>query len=284
MTAFYLGIVDAGGTTISLGELSGTSLSSLKGGTTAGRPLTYRIGGKSTSATFAGAITEYTPGSTSTSLVKTGAGTWTLSGSATHAGSTTVEQGTLHVSGLINNTASLTVASGATLSLANASITVDTVQIQSGATFTGSGTINNEFVNDGTATVSNGGTLTINGDVTNTGVMRLTAGSVLVNNGTFINGGTLDLMTAGGTVPAGLVNNGTLIDASAAKLKSNQVSGTAFTLKIDGYSGHTYKLQTSADLATWTDLETRPGVTGQELAFTHDAGAFARRFYRIVVL
>lgn len=283
MTAFYLGIVDAGGTTISLGELSGTSLSSLKGGTTAGRPLTYRIGGKNTSATFAGAITEYTPGSTSTSLVKTGAGTWTLSGSATHAGSTTVEQGTLHVSGLINNTAPLTVASGATLSLANASITVDTVQIQSGATFTGSGTINNEFVNDGTATVSNGGTLTINGDVTNTGVMRLTAGSVLVNNGTFINGGVLDLMTAGGTVPAGLVNNGTLIDASAAKLKSHQVTGTAFTLKIDGYSGHTYKLQTTPDLITWTDLETRPGVTGQELAFTHDAGPFARRFYRIVV-
>lgn len=283
MTALFLGIVDASGTTISIGELSGTSLSSLKGGATAGRPLTYRIGGKNTSATFAGAITEQTPGSTNTSLVKTGSGTWTLSGSATHAGSTTVEQGVLHVSGLINNTAALTVASGATLSLAGASITVDAVQIQSGATLTGNGTINNELVNDGTATVSNGGTLTINGDVTNTGVMRLTAGSVLVNNGTFINGGTLDLMTAGGTVPASLVNNGTLIDASAAKLKSHQVSGTAFTLKIDGYSAHTYKLQTTTDLVTWTDIETRPGVTGQELTFTHDAGAFARRFYRIIV-
>jgi autotransporter-associated beta strand protein len=283
VTAQFIGIVNASGTTLTIGELSGTSSSGLQGGATAGRPLTYRIGGKNTSATFAGNISEQTPGSTNTSIVKTGTGTWTLSGSATHAGSTTVEQGTLHVSGLINNTAALTVASGATLSLANASITVDSVQIQSGATLTGSGTINNELVNDGTVTVANGGTLTITGDVTNTGVMRLTAGSTLVNNGTFINGGTLDIMTAGGSLPGSFVNNGTLIDASAAKLKSHQVSGTAFTLKIDGYSGHSYKLQTTTDLTTWTDIETRPGVTGQELTFTHDAGAFARRFYRIVV-
>ena len=188
------------------------------------------------------------------------------------------------LAGSINNTAALTVASGATLSLANGTLTVDTVNIQSGANMTGSGTINNEFVNDGTVTVANGGTLTITGDVTNTGVMRLTAGSKIVNNGTFVNGGVLDLMTAGVSTPGNFVNNGTFIDASAARLKSHEVAGTAFTLRIDGYSGHSYKLQTSTDLTTWTDIETRAGVTGQELAFTHDAGASARRFYRIVVL
>lgn len=283
VTALYLGIVAEGtGTTLTLGELSGTALATLKGGATAGRPLTYRIGGKNTSATFAGAITEQAAG-TSTALVKTGTGTWTLSGSATHAGSTTVEQGTLHVSGLINNTAALSVASAATLSLANAAITVDTVNIAPGATLTGTGTLNNELVNDGTVTVSNGGTLTVTGDITNTGLMRLTAGSRLVNNGTFVNSGTLDLLTAGTAEPANFVNNGTFIDATAARLKSHQVTGTAFTLRIDGYSAHTYTLQTSSDLTAWTDLDTRPGVTGQELAFTHDAGPSARRFYRIVV-
>ena len=284
ITAYYLGIVSAGsGTTLELGELSGTALSSLKGGTTAGRPLTYRIGAKNTSATFAGPITEYTPGSTNTSIVKTGTGSWTLTGAATHAGSTTVEQGTLVLAGSINNTAALTVASGATLALANGTVTVDTVNIQNGATMTGAGTINNELVNDGTLTVVNGGTLTVTGDVTNNGTLRLTAGSKIVNNGTFVNGGLLDLMTAGTASPGNFVNNGTFIDASAARLKSHQVTGTAFTLKIDGYSAHTYNLQTSTDLVTWTDIETRSGVTGHELTFTHDAGVFTRRFYRIIV-
>ena len=284
VSALYLGIISSGaGTTIDLGEISGTSLSSLKGGPTGGRSLTYRIGGRNTDAVFAGAITEQATGDL-TSIVKTGAGSWTIAGPATHAGSTTVEQGTLRVSGSINNTAALTVAPGATLDLVNASIAVDTLNVQPGAILTGTGTINNELVNDGTITVSNGGTLTVTGDVTNTGVMRFTGGSSLAATGAFVNNGLLDLITAGGTRPANLENNGVVLDASDVKLNSSSVSGTAFTLRIASYSYHTYTLQTSADLSgTWTDVESRSGFTGQELVFAHDAGPSARRFYRIHV-
>jgi autotransporter-associated beta strand protein len=58
----------------------------------------------------------YLPVTGSGSLIKNGSGIWTLSGSNSYTGSTTVNSGTLCVNGTISSTAALTVASGATLS------------------------------------------------------------------------------------------------------------------------------------------------------------------------
>ena len=62
-------------------------------------------------------------------------------------------------------------------------------------------------------------------------------------------------------------------------------NGTEFSLVIESYDGHAYTLQTCEDLGTgWADVgEPRAGTTGQQLTFTHDAGAASRRFYRIKI-
>jgi len=99
--AYYVGTSNSGaGTTVEFGELSGTATSTLLGGTTSGRNFAYRIGGKTpvgSEVVFAGTIGEQT--GVTTSYVKTGAGTWTLSGSGFWNGGTTVEQGTLRITG-----------------------------------------------------------------------------------------------------------------------------------------------------------------------------------------
>jgi hypothetical protein len=147
---------------------------------------------------------------------------------------------------------------------------------------TGRGTIEGDLNNRGSLTASGPGALTITGDVVNDGVLRLSGGAELVATGAFVNNGVLDLLTAGGALPPNLVNNGVVIDSSAAKLSGWSREGDAFTLRIASYSDHTYTLQATDNLAAgWTDIETRPGVTGQDLVFTHDAGPAPRRFYRI---
>jgi autotransporter-associated beta strand protein len=81
-----------------------------------------------------------------TSIVKSGTGTWTLSGANTYTGSTTVEAGTLDVTG----------------SLASA------VTVQSGATLTGTGTLGNGLTMNAGSTLSPGaspGTMTLGGDL-----------------------------------------------------------------------------------------------------------------------
>src|SRR5581483_10185544 len=126
--AYYVGTLAQGaGTTIEIGELAGTALSVLEGGPTGGRNFTYRIGGKTLAGnevTFAGTIQEQNS-STTTSFTKTGDGIWTLSGACSWNGGTTVEQGTLKISGSMGCGAAVGVNAGATLNLAGGTISAD---------------------------------------------------------------------------------------------------------------------------------------------------------------
>ena len=214
ITALYAGTLNTGaGTTVSLGELSGAATATLKGGTTGGRQLNYRIGGSNTDATFAGTLAEQTNGLTN--LVKTGSGVWTLSGPGTLAGTVRVEDGTLLVASslTLGAAAVVDVASGGTLQVGG-TLAAATVQIADGGTYVGSGTLNAALVNGGQA-LCTGGTFIVNGAVTNNGNMRLTGGAVLAVSGGFINNGVLDLIDANPTLPAGLVNNGIILTARA---------------------------------------------------------------------
>lgn len=293
VTAYYIGTLSQGaGTTIEIGELAGGSLSKLMGGATGGRNFTYRIGGKTAAANeavFAGAIAEQNTG-TITSFVKTGAGTWTLGGICAWNGGTTVEQGTLKISGSVTCVAAANVNAGAAMILAGGTVASDALNISVGASLSGYGTIKGDFNNGGTVTCGSG-TINVVGDVVNDGVMRFTGSGQLSAQGNFVNNGILDLLTSASVLPANLVNNGVVIDSSQAKVRSYQKSGASFTLTVSSYSGHTYKLQRSQSLATngWQDVGMlQNGVslsdgtpTTLTLSDTNSSGA--KWFYRIVV-
>ncbi|MBN8457690.1 MAG: autotransporter-associated beta strand repeat-containing protein [Verrucomicrobia bacterium] len=97
--------------TITLGGLGGAAGGTLAGSTGNTSATTYQIGDNGASTVFAGRITN---GGGTTSIVKTGAGTITLSGTSDHTGTTAVNQGAVLVDGALGSTA-VTVASGAML-------------------------------------------------------------------------------------------------------------------------------------------------------------------------
>ena len=88
--------------TLDIGELSGHATSGLGGGPTAGRTVTWRVGGKNSDAIFEGAVVNSTG---TTALTKTGSGIWTLTGPSTHTGATTVTAGTLRLNGSFSGSA-----------------------------------------------------------------------------------------------------------------------------------------------------------------------------------
>lgn len=165
---YHAGILAAGaGTTIEIGAFNGAAGSHLRGGVTGGRALTYRIGGKSTDSTFAGVIEEQNA-STATNYVKTGTGTWTLSGTGTWNGGTTVAQGSLKIAGTMNCKGSSSVSSGARLILSGGSFSTESLAINSGALLEAHGNLTTDLNCDGTYTArgySTGtpGTLAITG-------------------------------------------------------------------------------------------------------------------------
>ena len=118
VVAVFTGNINQGaGTTIGIGALAGTASSRLLGGPdyAGARLVTYRIGGKSIDTTFAGGIYEQNPAVTNTSIVKTGAGTWTLSGTSDYNGGTVVELGRLKITGSVTCASATNVFTGAAM-------------------------------------------------------------------------------------------------------------------------------------------------------------------------
>ncbi len=291
--AYYTGTLNGGaGTTIEIGELSGSALSVLQGGATGGRNFTYRIGGRNTNATFAGAIQEQNAGTT-TSYVKTGTGVWTLSGTGTWNGGTTVEEGTLKITGAMTCASATKVLSAASLQFAGGSLVTDALDIASNALLTGKGTITGDLNNDGTVLATTGGTLAVTGDVVNNGTMRIATGTALSATGAFMNNGVLDLLTSSSGLPPNLENNGVVIDSTGLRVLAASKVGGNFNLTVQGYIGHSYQLQRATSLtATWANvgssqLGTDPGNSPTAitpLTFTDAGGAVGtQRYYRISV-
>ncbi|MGC4016962.1 MAG: autotransporter-associated beta strand repeat-containing protein [Luteolibacter sp.] len=201
-SAYYVGTLSGGdGTTVSIGELAGDAGAYLLGGATGGRFLTYRIGGIGTNATFAGVITDqnaYCP----TSIIKTGSGTWTLSGNSTYAGRTTVEQGALKVTGSITNLNTLEVMGGAALQLEGGRLAVDTVTAGAGAIMGAWGTVTGDLVG--------GGAISLKGFGTGTGGTLVVGGSLTLPDGGLLQariGAAGDVVAVGGDLSiAGILN------------------------------------------------------------------------------
>jgi autotransporter-associated beta strand protein len=123
---------NGGGTPYAIGTLTGGPNTQLQGTQTPNgtnsNTSTYSIGARGEEATFHGAIRN--GGSTAavaTLINKVGAGTWTLTGTSTHSGLTTVSGGELRLDGGFS-ASPITVASGATLSGSGSSGGLVTIQ------------------------------------------------------------------------------------------------------------------------------------------------------------
>ncbi|MDD5260987.1 MAG: autotransporter-associated beta strand repeat-containing protein, partial [Methylacidiphilales bacterium] len=106
-------------------------------------------GGILTAVNTAGNDTTFSgPISGSGNLIKTGTGTWTLTGSCNYTGTTQISGGVLNLSGTLANNSTFDVFSGATLNLAGGTITTNSIHIHSGGALSGTGTINATIIND----------------------------------------------------------------------------------------------------------------------------------------
>lgn len=282
-------LTKAGDTTLALSTAmtfsggSGTFLRGRQSGSGA-TETTYVIGALGTSTTFSGAIQN--GGDSLVHIRKTGAGTWTLGGTSSYAGTLGVDQGKVLLTGSLTCTAGAYAATGAEIMLQGGTLAPGTLDIAAGAQLTGHGTLNGELVNSGTVITTTGQTLTVTGQVTNNGYMRISHGGTLVANGAFVNYGVLDVLTAGGTLPPNLENHGVIIDSGGLKVLTAAIAGANFELTIMTYTGHSYQLQASDSLTSgsWTNIGAPVSGTGNQATFQHTGGASGpRRFYRVQV-
>lgn len=166
------------------GALTFTAANVIQGGAASARTLT--LGGSSTHAnTFQSVLGDSGTGANITSLAKSGAGTWILSGVNTYTGGTTVTGGTLEVAG------SGTLGGGTyNANIANAgSLVFSTTANQTlGGVISGAGSL----------TKSGASTLAITGVNTYSGGTNLSAGSLEFASGSLGSAGTVTL--AGGTL------------------------------------------------------------------------------------
>jgi autotransporter-associated beta strand protein len=115
---------------------------------------------------------------TTGALAKTGTGTLILSGANTYTGSTAIDAGKLILSGSLNNTSTVTIASGAELEIS--------------------------------------GSLSASGNIVNNGTMILTGAPQLTSGGTITNNGTIINRSPSYSLPANVVNSGTIYNLPAA--------------------------------------------------------------------
>lgn len=177
------GTSDNGTTTIKLGAMGGAGNFYNAG---------LETGSNNTSSIFSGVI------SGSTSIKKTGTGTWTLSGANTYTGTTTVSGGILNITGSIG-ASTATVGSGASLIVAGTS--AGSVVVQTGGTATINGTIAGMLANSGTLTGK--GTITGNASLSTNSVTSpagTTVGTLTFKGTVTMNSSsTLEMQVTGGS-------------------------------------------------------------------------------------
>ncbi|PIT80853.1 MBG domain-containing protein [Limnohabitans sp. JirII-31] len=211
------------------------------------------------------------------SLIQSGTGTTTLTGANTYSGSTTVNIGTLQVgngtTGSLNATSAVTVASGATLrlneatgsSFANTVIDNGTVDFAQSGTLTASGVISGTgaLTQSGTGTTTLTNTNTYNGTTTiSNGTLALSGtGSIAASSGVTTSGsGVLDI--SGTTSGATLVSlTGTSTAATGVVLGSQTLTLSNASGNYAGVIGGTGGLTVAAGSETLSGTNTYQGST-----------------------
>jgi autotransporter-associated beta strand protein len=140
-----------GDITIHLGAVSGGAATHLNGrqSGSGATSTTYIIGELGLSTTFAGSI--FHAGDLGgLHLIKTGAGTWNLTGFSSFTGTATVEEGILAIGGSTTTTGNAVVTNGAKLSLVAGSFGAESLTVQGG--LSGHGTLAADLNSRGTVT------------------------------------------------------------------------------------------------------------------------------------
>jgi autotransporter-associated beta strand protein len=228
------GIVDLGGNSVTVGNLTGTGGTIWNNLNAQNTTATLTIGnGNTGGGNYQGLITNNN-GATNgiLALAKTGTGTITLSGANTYSGGTTVNGGTL----LVNNTSGSGTGTGG-------------VTVNNGGTLGGTGTIS------GTVTVNSGGTI-------RGGTGAAAAGTLTVNNTLTLNSNSVIQLALG---PAG--NHSTLALGGAESFQlTQQFNFIDLGAQTTTYSDIITGVTTPVVTAGWTI--TNPGWSG---VFTYDS-------------
>ncbi|MFZ4704656.1 MAG: beta strand repeat-containing protein, partial [Bacteroidales bacterium] len=259
--ASYSGLITLGSTGVSI-EANAGNINITNASTITGATFGLTLGGAQ-----GGTLTSIL-GTTSGTLTKADAGTWTLSGANTYTGATTISAGTLKLGAAerIANTSTLTVTG--TFDLAGFSETVAALSGAGIVTSTAAGTLtltvgdasNTSFsgvIQNGSATSvsfskAGAGILTLSGNnaytgttTINAGAIQLGAADVLPNYAITLNGGTLS--TGSGAGFSETIGAITLSATSTIALgtgvhtltiaNSSTATWGAFTLNINGWTG-----------------------------------------------
>ena len=248
--------------TFTIGALSGDATSTVQGqgGVNSGRIALYSVGGRNTDATFAGTIRDGLVSSAvqPAAITKVGTGVWTLTGTNTFTGTTSVNGGTLYVAtpngdtGGFAQTATIVVNNGGTLrSSANALFGWNANQgkditVNAGGTLTAD---NGADVHVGRVTL-NGGVLANSGssvdwgswvfDGANTILAVTETSTASAVNVRFQNGGSIDVAAT-----KTLQFAGTITDSGSAGASALIKTGSG-TLSLNGASIYTGPTTVSA--------------------------------------
>jgi autotransporter-associated beta strand protein len=289
----------AGSATVEIGELAGASGATLGPGNGNGANPTWLIGGKNTSATFAGQIKD----AGVTRVVKVGSGAWTLSGSNSFSGGLMVSNGTVLVHGSLANSA-VDVLRGATLGgngVIGGAVTIETDATLSPGASIGRLMISNSLTlaADSTTFIEVNKSLTTNDAVICSGAVSFD-GELIVTNlgGTLAAGDSFKLFTAAsyagnfaaltGSPGVGLAwvftaTNGTLSVISTRPTFDSFVFISGRPLfQIGGPTG-TFTVQGSTNLVAWTNLLVTNPATLPFSWMDEGATNFPRRFYRVLL-
>jgi fibronectin-binding autotransporter adhesin len=248
-------------------------------------------------------------------LVKSGIGTWTLSGANTYTGITNVTAGTLAIGtgGSISNSPVVNVTTGATLDATAAGLT-----LASGQTLIGAGSLTGSISTSSGARIAPGNTpTTATGNAITGAVGTITASSLTLASGTVldfefgtgndqitvstssglaINGGAINLYATGGTTP--FSTNGTytlfnysgtlggtgtsalsIANAQVGKLYNFADTGSAITLTIsDAPTPADWAVDASGSWADALNWSTNPTIPNGASALAYLGGTTSPAF------
>ena len=229
---------------------------------------TLTLGGTNTGANeIQGAIVDNSTANSKTSLIKTDAGTWKLSGTNTYTGATTISNGTLLVNGSLTNASAVTVNTNAALGGSGTIGGVVTFNSGAHALFTNGATL--KFTNslilsitgpipDVILNLSNNVpagiyTLATYNPIGSSGAFNSVVG--FTNSGSFAANTTNHITTAGGQVNLVVLNLYTLNYAASA---NGSISGSTNQVVASGGSGSAVTAVPAAGyhFVNWSDSST----------------------------
>jgi autotransporter-associated beta strand protein len=243
----------SGGTTIIAPTTAKLSIGNLTASATS---KTLQLDGTNTGNTITGAIAD--GGSDVITLVKTNTGTWTLSGTCTYSGNTTIGQGTLALSGS-GSIASTNIVVGSAgiwdVSAASSTYTLGSSQILSGT-----GTVNGNIADSAGSQISPGGTGA--------------TGTLIFNNNLTLAAGDATKFDFSATTNDLVIVNGSLTPSAGSVINLNSlpagglVNGTYTLFRVSGTLG--------GSAANFT-ITGKPSPSRQTFAIVYDTASSPQR-------